>query len=110
MRTYLLEETERNKEYNIYAFVLEEKYFLENDSIKKDSGAAIPYKFTVKNINDTFVVTDSRIPRDGSYYKDDMKNIFPKSVRDEIEIAYIDGTIDRLELDILSQVNLYFHK
>ena len=110
MRVYLIEEKERDKHYNIYAWVLEEKYYLENNEIKQGSGSSIPYKFVVKNNDGKFTVTDSRIPRDGSYYSVDMKNIFPKNVRDDIEKVYVDGTIERLELDIEQQTKLYFHK
>ncbi len=36
----------------------------------------MPYKFVVKYIDNEYVVTDSRIPRDGRLYAKDMKNIF----------------------------------
>ena len=110
MRVYLIEEKERDKHYNIYAWVLEEKHYLENDEIKQDSGSSIPYKFVVKNIDGKFTVTDSRIPRDGSYYSVDMKNIFPNSVSDDMNDVHTDGTIERLQLDIEQQTKLYFHK
>lgn len=110
MKVYLIEETERDKHYNIYAWVLEKKYYLENNEIKEDSASSIPYKFVVKNIDGKFTVTDSRIPRDGSYYSDDMKNIFPGSVRKDMESVYVDGTIERLKLDIEEKVSLYFNK
>ena len=110
MRVYLIEEKERDKHYNIYAWVLEEKYYLENDEIKQDSGSSIPYKFVVKNNDGKFTVTDSRIPRDGSYYSVDMKNIFPSSVINDMDDVHTDGTIERLELDIEQQTKLYFHK
>ncbi len=110
MRIYLLEEIERDMHYNIYAWVVSEKYYLENDEIKQDSGSSIPYKFVVENIDGEFVVTDSRIPRDGSHYADDMKNIFPRSVRNDMDEIYNDGTIERLQLDIQQQTELYFHK
>ena len=110
MRVYLIEEKKKDEHYNIYAWVLEEKYYLENDEIKQDSGSSVPYKFIVKNIDGEFCVTDSRIPRDGSYYPVDMKNIFPKSVRKDMDDVYTDGTIERLELEIEQQTKLYFHK
>lgn len=110
VRIYLLEEKERDKYYNIYAWVLEEKYYLEDDEIKKSSGSSIPYKFVVKNIDGKFTVTDSRIPRDGSYYQIDMKNIFPSDVRNDMEKVQYDGTIERLQLDIKQQTKLYFRK
>ena len=110
MRIYLIEEKERDKHYNIYAWVLEEKHYLENDEIKQDSGSSIPYKFVVKSVDGKFRVTDSKIPRDGSYYSVDMKNIFPDSVRNDMNEVHNDGTIEKLEMDIQKQLNLYFHK
>ena len=109
-RTYLIEEKEDNKVYNIYAWVIEETYYLENDEFKQDSGSSLPYKFVVEKINEEFRITDSRIPRDGSLYDEDMKNIFPKSVRKDMENVYLDGTSERLKLDIHEQVKLYFHE
>jgi len=110
MRVYLIEEEKRESLYNIYAWVLEEKYYLEYNEIKKDSGSSIPYKFIVANIDGKFTVTDSIIPGDGSYYADDMKNIFPWSVRVDMEGVYTDGTIEELHADIQKQINEYFKK
>jgi len=109
MRVYLIEEKERDELYNIYAWVLEEKYYLENNEIKQDGGSSIPHKFVVENINDKFIVTDSIIPRDGSYYTDDMKRIFPSSVRNDMEDIHTDGTIEELSADIQNQVEEYFN-
>ena len=61
-------------------------------------------------INDEFVVTDSRIPRDGSYYDDDMRNIFPSHVRKEIEQVHENGVVDKLMIEIQRKVELYFHE
>lgn len=110
IRPYLTEEKNNYKLYKVYAWVLEETYYLENNEIKQDSGSSIPYKFVVEHINDEYKVTDSRIPRDGSYYAEDMKNIFPRSVRNDMDEVHNDGTIEKLKMDIQKQVNLYFHK
>lgn len=110
IRTYLIEEIKEDKLYNVYAWILEEKYYLENNEIKQDSGSSIPYKFIIEQNGDEFKVIDSMIPRDGSYYAIDMKNIFPKSVRNDMEKVHIDGTIKRLSIEVLEQVKLYFHK
>lgn len=109
-KIFLLDEIEKNSHYNIYAWVLEQKYYLENDEIKEDSGSSIPYKFVVKYIDNKYIVTDSRIPRDGSLYAEDMKNIFPKNVRKDMEKIHTDGTYERLQLQIDEQTELYFHK
>ena len=83
---------------------------MENNEIKQDSGSSIPYKFVVELVSNEYKVTDSRIPRDGSYYAEDMKNIFPRSVRNDMDEVYNDGTLEKLKMDIQKQVNLYFHK
>ena len=109
IRTYLIEEKNNHKLYNVYSWVLEEKYYLENNEIKQDSSSSIPYMFVVEQTNDKYKVTDSRIPRD-KVYTEDMKNIFPRSVRNDMDEIYNDGTIERLKMDIEKQLNLYFHK
>ena len=108
MRVYLLEEKETY--YYVYAWVMEASYYLENNVILKDSASSIPYKFKVEKINNEYKVVDSRIPRDGTFYQEDMKNIFPKSVRDDMEKCQIDGTIEKLEIEVEEQAKLYFHK
>ncbi len=110
IKIYLIEEKEKDKNYNIYAWVLEQKYYLENEEIKQDSGSSIPYKFVVKSVDGKFSVTDSKIPRDGSYYFIDMKNIFPNSIRNDMDNVHDDGTIERLQLDIDEQTKLYYQK
>ena len=110
MRVYLLEEEKRDSLYYIYAWVRTGKYYLENDELKQDSSSSIPYKFKVEKINDEYIVTDSRNPRDGSYYIEDMKNIFPRSVRNSMKKIQTDGTIERLGIEVEEQAKLYFHK
>lgn len=110
IKVYLIEEKEKDKLYNVYAWVLQEKYYLENNEIIKDSGFSIPHKFVVEYINNEYIVTDERIPRDGSYYENDIKNIFPKSIIEYFDEVYTDGTIDTLSLDIEHQAKLYFLK
>lgn len=110
MRVYLLEEKVKDEKYFIYAWVNDAKYYLEDNELKKDSASSIPYKFVVEKNNNEFYVSDSRTPRDGSYYQDDMKNIFPRSVRNDMESIYSDGTSKKLDLEIEEQAKLYFHK
>ena len=95
--------------YYVYAWVMEGKYYLEDGELKQDSASSIPYKFIVEKVNDEYKVIDSRIPRDGSYYKDDLKNIFPRSVRTDIDNCQFDGTIEKLKMELEEQAKLYFH-
>ena len=110
MRVYLLEEKERDLLYYVSSWVLGGTYYLENDMLKKDSGYSMPYKFKVEKVNGEFIVTDSRYPRDGNYYVEDMKNMFSKYVRNDMEEIHIDGTIDMLEMEVSEKAKLYFHK
>lgn len=110
MRVYLLEEKVKDAKYFIYAWVNDAKYYLEDSELKKDSASSIPYKFVIEKNNNELYVSDSRTPRDGSYYEDDMKNIFPRSVRNDMESIYSDGTSKKLELELEEQAKLYFHK
>ena len=110
MRVFLLDEVTKDDYYNFYAWVLEGKYYLENNEIKESSASSIPYKFVIKKKDGKFIVVDYKIPRDGSYYSKDIKNIFPRDVRSFIDDVHSDGTIKRLQLDIDEQTKLYFHK
>lgn len=110
MRTFLIDEKEKNNLYYVYAWVLEECFYYEEGKIINESGSSIPYKFVVEKINEEFEVTDSRIPRDGSYYPKDIKNIFPRSVRKQIEDVHQDGTIKRLSLENQQKAEFYFNK
>ena len=108
IKIYLIKE--KNAQYNVYAWVLDGKYYIEDEEIKQDSGSSIPYKFIVEDRDGEFVVVDSKRPRDGNYYTSDMKLLFPSNVRNNMENIYMDGTIEKLQLDIEQQTKLYFHK
>ncbi len=109
MKIYLINEDLNNK-YYVYAWVLQEQYYLENGEIFRNASSSIPYKFELIKKNSKFIVKNYDIPRDGSYYVKDMKKIFPNSVLRDVDNIHIDGTIERLSLEIENEVNLYFHK
>ena len=108
---YLIEEITSETQYNVYSWVLEKSCYLENDDIKLGSASSIPYKFVIQaDKEDNFVVIDSRIPRDGNLYEEDMKNIFPYSVRQDMKAIHSNGIFEKLEMNISKQIKLYFHK
>jgi len=39
-----------------------------------------------------------------------MKNIFPRSVRNDMNKVHSDGTVERLKIEVEEQAKLYFHK
>ena len=91
-----------------YAWVLEEQYYMENGNLVQDSGSSIPYLFTLCQSNGTYVVTEARIPRDGSYYVKDIKSMFPKWVQRRVLSVHDDGTVQRLSLKVADKAELYF--
>ncbi len=109
MHIYLINKDIGNK-YYVYAWVLQEKYYLEDNNVVRDTSTSIPYKFTLIKNNNEFIVSAYDIPRDGSYYVKDMKQIFPNSVLRDMDSIHTDGTIERLSSEIQNEVNLYFHK
>ena len=111
MKIYLLKEDRNENKYYVYAWVNTSSYYLENNILIKDSASSIPYKFIVKYDDDKYIVTDFIVPRDGDdTYYEDLKKIFPKSVRKDMENIYNDGTSEKLNLEIEEQANLYFYK
>lgn len=111
-KTYLIEETEINLQYNVYAWVLEEQCYMNKNDIMNYGSYSIPFRFKIKKqeTGEKFVIAGYNHPRDGSCYSDDMKKIFPKSVKKDMEKIYKDGTFERLQLEIEEQIKLYFHK
>lgn len=110
IKIYLTEEKELDSQYCLYAWVQTAKFYTENGELKQDSCFSAPYKFKVEKTDGKFTVTDSRTPRDGSYYADDMKNIFPANVRTAMDGVYTDGTAELLQAEIEEKAKLYFHK
>lgn len=110
MKTYLVEEN--NSQFNIYAWVLQEQCYKDKSDIMNYGSFSVPFKFVVEKqeSDGAFIVVDSRYPRDGSYYAEDMKNLFPKSVIKQMEKIHEDGTFERLQIQVNEQVKLYFHE
>lgn len=108
IKKYLIHEIDDNN-IIVYAWVLEESYYKENDVAINESGASIPYKFTLNKTDNEYKVINHEMPSDGGKYSEDMKRIFPKDVLEKIDKIYIDGTMDELKDDIDRQVSKYFN-
>ena len=111
IKTYLIESVDTDGKYNVYAWVLQKQCYLKNNEVLEYSAFSMPFKFTVKeNENkNSFTVEESRFPSDG-YYTEDMKELFPKSVINEMNKLYKDGSFEKLEIEIDEKKQLYFHK
>jgi len=85
-----------------------QNYYLDNGEVISDSGFSIPHKFILDKDGDSYRVISYKIPRDGSYYRDDMKVIFPRYVYKKMDEVHRDGTIEKLLFDVDRQMKNYF--
>ncbi len=114
-KIYLIEEYKEdiNNIYIVYAWVLSEQCYLENNDVMNYSSYSVPHKFTVKEDPSykpfEYIVEKAEFPRDG-FYSEDMKSLFPKSVIKDMEMFHKDGSFEILQNEINEQVKLYFNK
>lgn len=69
-----------------YAWVRCGEFTLEDEKLEELSGASLPAKIDYPEKTSTYNLEKftHEIPRDGSYYNEDVKEIFPENVRDEM--------------------------
>lgn len=107
VHVYLIEE--KPDHFLVYAWVKGTTYYVDSGKLLADGGYSIPYRFTLTEQDGTFTVTEKQHPRDGSLYAQDMKTLFPASVRRQMNRTYWDGTAARLNIALEEQTKLYFH-
>jgi transcriptional regulator with XRE-family HTH domain len=108
MKVYLTQD--KGDTCYVYAWVLEESYYSENGKILQGSGSSIPHRFILTEEDGQFSVIADAIPRDGSFYPIDMEELFPWSVRVQMDLLHHNGDFERLEKNIQQQAKLYFHE
>lgn len=105
---YLIENSSENLS-QVYAWCVTKTYRRSGDVIAAESGSALPCCISVScDENGGYAVEDLIIPRDGTYYADDIKDLFPRQCRQDILDASSDGTTDCLTLDLDRQAELWF--
>ena len=94
--------------YYIYAWVIESTYAFDAGALSEQSGSSYPCRFELLSENNAFKIVNVNIPRDGSYYGEDIKELFPKYLREKIYNVYDDGTVNKLGDNILNEAKDYF--
>ena len=110
MSVFLLEGDKSKTCYNVYAWIVEDQYYSEGDSIQQGGGSSGPRKFTVEYADGKFIITNVIQPRDGYFYQKDIEKIFPDIIRKSIDKIYEDNTIEKLSMHNARQAEAYFRK
>ena len=106
IKTYLIEEKDKGS-YYLYTWVLCKKMYEDGDKLLESGSYSMPIRFYIEKQCDNYVVLKEEYARDG-YYSEDMKNLFPQYIIDDMDKIYCNGDYERLELDIDQQIELYF--
>lgn len=105
-KTFLISESDGI--YTAYSWIYAASYINKNNGeLLESSSISQPHKFVLKKSDSAFKVIDVAIPRDGDDYEEDLKDIFPEKVVNDILKVVNNGTVDNLQIDIQNQVAEY---
>ncbi|MCM3666586.1 hypothetical protein M3204_19375 [Mesobacillus subterraneus] len=61
----------------LYLWALIQEYYKEGTGIEQGTGMSVPMVLKIDQSKDSFEVISHTLPRDGSLYAEDIKNLFP---------------------------------
>ncbi|MCR5041846.1 MAG: helix-turn-helix domain-containing protein [Clostridia bacterium] len=102
-------EEKQSGDYYVYAWAVEAVYSYKGGVLTEESGSSYPCRFELMKENDGFSVVGADVPRDGSFYVEDIKKLFPGYVVKMIETVQEDGTVEKLSDGILADAKSYFN-
>jgi hypothetical protein len=70
----------------LYLWTLCQEFYLKAGDLQEGSGVSAPIALTVDMHTDGCRPVDHRMPRDGSLYAQDIRDLFPLSVRAQMQI------------------------
>lgn len=73
-----------NDELKVYLWALFSEYDTSNNKFEEHQGFSIPHVITVNVKDDAFEIKGSEIPKDGSYYKKSIEEMFPVTIRNKV--------------------------
>ena len=90
--------------YTAYAWIYAASYVKKSGGeLLEGNGFSVPYVFTISSDGVEFTVDKAEFPSDGTY-AEDLENLFPPKVLNNINKAQTDGTIESLQMDIQNQI------
>ena len=96
----------KNEEiYTAYSWIYAASYINQyNGELLENNSFSNPQRFVIKKVGNLYEVIETKVPRDGSLYEQDLKMLFPEKVMSDILKANVDGTVDSLQIDIQNQI------
>lgn len=81
----------------IYVWVYAQEFYKQNNVLKKGTGISCPIVLIIDLQNGQEIsILDHKQPRDGSYYSQDIKTMFPRKVQEAISRIHQGQTIPEL--------------
>lgn len=97
----------------MYIWALCQEYYLDNGRLGEGSTISLPVALDIQKSGANYKITDYKVPRDGTYYTDDLYRIFPKHIRKhEIfssDVTYHNQVVKDLESRIKTKAKDYFN-
>ena len=87
----------------IYIWALIEEYYETDTGLEPGTGMSVPMVLHVEQNGDLFEITNHTSPRDGSYYPEDIKTLFPRRIQSKINdypSKNMEGLVDEMEMSI----------
>lgn len=89
----ILASNRKKGELYIWAYIQE--YYKKGEGIEEGTGMSVPMVLKLDQSGKSFKVRSHTMPRDGSFYADDIKNLFPK-LAEKKALNYPSGDINKL--------------
>ncbi|ADU29121.1 hypothetical protein [Evansella cellulosilytica] len=99
---YEILETENDVE-EIYLWALIQEYYQKGEVIEEGSGMSVPIVLSVRKESQSTKIVSHSLPRDGSYFTDDIKEMFPRHIQNKI-FEYGSEHISKLIKDLEEKV------
>lgn len=98
----------------IYLWVLCQEFYVENELLMTGTGISLPVVLRVQEKNDCFTIIEHFVPRDGAYYGQDVRDLFPRSTwrqinpQSEAEIIEYNNLGHALEKDTETKATSFY--
>jgi hypothetical protein len=94
------------KKGELYIWALIEEYYKEDSKIEQGTGMSVPMVLKIDQTEDSLQVISHTLPRDGSDYANDLKDMFPYFA--EIKALdypsiYVDKLIKKIEAEVAGE-------